>query len=62
MQPHSKEVMRRFLNLEITLLILGLIPFLTPLVLIANIIFVVLAFMAVNNGTEFKQVGFQFIK
>ena len=62
LQPHSREVMRRLLNLEITLLLLGLIPLLTPLVLIANVIFVVLAFMAVNNGTEFKAQAFNFIK
>lgn len=62
LQPSSKEVMRRFLNLEITLLIIGLIPFLTPFVVIANVIFVIMAFMAVNNGTEFKKIGFEFIK
>ena len=62
LQPHSREVMRRFLNLEITLLIIGLVPVFTPLVVIANIIFVVLAFMAVNNGNEFKAPAFNFIK
>ena len=62
LQPLHREILRRFLNLEITLLLIGLVPILTPFVLIANVIFVVIAFMAVNNGTEFKSIGYNFIK
>ena len=46
---------------EKTTVLLGILGALL-LGVIANIIFVVLAFMAVNNGTEFKAPAFNFIK
>ena len=70
LQTPAKEVLRRMFNFEITIVILGVILMFIPVVgqLIAlalsavNLIYAVMAFLAIQNNKEFKAPAYEFIK
>lgn len=66
MQGHTKEVIRRFFNFEITLFILAIIPIigqlLLPIIIIVNIIYAIKAYNAATTGIEFSAPAFEIVK
>lgn len=69
-QSHTREVVRKFFNFEITILILALILCLIPVIgqlacvvlNLANLYYAIVAFIAVKNNKEFKAPSYEFIK
>ena len=73
LEGNARETLRQIFNFEISLIIVAFIvgvvsafiPFVGILVLLlslANLVLPIMAFIAINNGTEFKAPSFQFVK